>query len=186
MCVPKANTEIGLTWLFPCFCSCESKTCVCAQLCVSTLLWPALQPGNVAAASLTSWSAAPKNDAFDGNTFGRLPRRIHDGALPGWGAEPGVGVSTRLSCTGTREKGHDGRINFNLFIHFKESQGGARCGLGTIVWGPILVLPGGHCNSSWQGLINAFPVNSSITGFCHVGKDGVLEYGFNGIGVCFD
>lgn len=67
--------------------------------CVSTLLWPAFQPGDVAAASLTSWSAASKNDPFDGNAFGRFPRRIHDGALLGWGAEPGVGVSTRFSCT---------------------------------------------------------------------------------------
>ncbi|KAI1233516.1 hypothetical protein IHE44_0004698 [Lamprotornis superbus] len=59
--------------------------------CVSSLLWPALQPGNVAAAFLTSWSAASKNDPFDGNALGRFPRWIHDGALPGWGAEPGVG-----------------------------------------------------------------------------------------------
>lgn len=62
------------------------------------------QPGSVAAASLTSWSAAPKDDPFDGNALGRLPGWIHDGALPGWGAEPGVGVSTRFSCTEQHSK----------------------------------------------------------------------------------
>lgn len=151
---------------------------------VSTLLWPALQPGNMAAASLTSWPAASKNDPFDGNTLGWFPSRIHDGALPGWRTEPGVGVSTRFPCTEHNKKVTMAELTWiHSLISKKET---SWCGPGTIVWGPILVLPRGHCYSSWQGLINAFPVDTSITGFCHVGKYGVLEYGFNSIGVCFD
>lgn len=96
----------------------KQNLCLCPAVCRPFCG----QHRNVAAVSLTSWSAASKNYPFDGNTFGRFPSRIHDGALPGWGAEPGVGVSTRFSCTEHNQKGHDGRINLNLLINFKESQ----------------------------------------------------------------
>lgn len=106
---------------------------------MSTLLWPALQPGNVAAASLTSRSAASKNDPFNRNAFGRFPRRIHDGALPGWGAEPGVGVSTRFPCTEQDKKVMVAEVTL---INFKESQERA------MAWARYRCLGSNPCSST--------------------------------------
>lgn len=70
-------------WLFPCFCSCESKTHVQAQLC----LHPSVVSTS-AAPSLTSRSAASEYDPFDRDPLGGFPGRVQDGALAGGSAEP--------------------------------------------------------------------------------------------------
>lgn len=54
----------------------------------------------------------------------------------------------------------------------------------TILWSPLLVLPGGDGHTWGQWLIDPFPVNTTITGFSHIGEDGILLDGLNGIGIC--
>lgn len=59
---------------------------------------------------------------------------------------------------------------------------GLRRGL-TILGGPLLVLPRSDPDAWGQCLVNTFPVNAPITGLGHVGEDGVLLDGLDGVGV---
>ena len=57
-------------------------------------------------------------------------------------------------------------------------------GVLTILGVPLLALPGNELDARGQRLVNAFPVNAPIAGLGHIGEDGILLDGLDGIGVC--
>lgn len=48
---------------------------------------------------------------------------------------------------------------------------------------PLFVLPGSDGDARGQRLIDAFPVHAAVAGLGHVGEDGVLSDGPDGVGV---
>lgn len=53
----------------------------------------------------------------------------------------------------------------------------------TILWLPLLVLPGGDSDAWGQRLVDPFPVNSPVAGLGHIGEDSIPLNGLNGIGI---
>lgn len=131
--------------------------------------------------SLTRRPAPSEDDAFDGYPLGGLPGGVDDGALAGRSAEPRVWVGTWFPCK-QQERSGPLASGANMQPHQLEHRGPQRGR--TILGGPLLVLPGSELDARGQRLVDAFPVNAPVTGLSHVGEDGVLLDGLDGIGVC--